>query len=132
MAHSMSPCAACHVLIDPVGLTFEHYDGLGRYRTTENNQPIDATGSVELDGVQRPVIDAIDLVGKLVSSQQVRECVARQWLRYALRRMESNQEEGTLRLLSVETARNDDLRSLLVTLAQSNAFRYRGLVAGEP
>ena len=32
--HSADPtCAACHALMDPLGLAFEIYDGIGRYRT---------------------------------------------------------------------------------------------------
>ena len=29
-------CSGCHQLMDPIGLTFENYDGAGKYRTTEN------------------------------------------------------------------------------------------------
>ena len=30
-------CAACHALMDPVGLGLENFDSVGAYRTTENN-----------------------------------------------------------------------------------------------
>ncbi len=39
-------CASCHTLIAPVGLTFEHFDGWGDYRTTDNGFEIDASGSI--------------------------------------------------------------------------------------
>lgn len=38
-------CASCHSLINPLGFTFERYDAIGRLRKTDNNAPIDATGS---------------------------------------------------------------------------------------
>ena len=39
-------CAAgCHNLFDPPGFSFENYDGIGSYRTTDADQPVDATGS---------------------------------------------------------------------------------------
>jgi Protein of unknown function (DUF1592)/Protein of unknown function (DUF1588)/Protein of unknown function (DUF1595)/Protein of unknown function (DUF1587) len=44
-----STCAACHQLMDPIGLTLEHYDGIGMFRLRENRAAIDAAG--ELDGV---------------------------------------------------------------------------------
>ena len=37
-------CAACHAAFDSYGLTFEIYDAIGRYRTTESGKAIDATG----------------------------------------------------------------------------------------
>ncbi|MDB4981939.1 MAG: Cellulose-binding domain protein, partial [Myxococcales bacterium] len=42
-------CAACHALMDPVGLGLENFDSVGAYRTSENGVPIDATGV--LDGM---------------------------------------------------------------------------------
>jgi hypothetical protein len=49
-AHRADPkCASCHALFDPYGLALEHLDPIGKYRATENNLAIDATG--ELDGV---------------------------------------------------------------------------------
>lgn len=42
-------CAGCHKLMDPIGLTLEHFDGAGQYRKTDNGLIIDATG--DLDGV---------------------------------------------------------------------------------
>jgi len=42
-------CAACHALMDPVGLGLENFDSVGTYRTSENGVAIDATGV--LDGM---------------------------------------------------------------------------------
>jgi hypothetical protein len=48
-AHRTEPsCAGCHRIMDPLGLTMENFDGLGTYRTVENEAPIDASG--DLDG----------------------------------------------------------------------------------
>src|SRR6266566_591378 len=35
------PCAGCHRLMDPVGFSLENYDAVGRWRTTEEDTPID-------------------------------------------------------------------------------------------
>jgi hypothetical protein len=37
-------CQACHSMINPLGFSLEHYDAVGRYRETERDQPIDASG----------------------------------------------------------------------------------------
>src|SRR6059058_601361 len=37
-------CASCHNLIDPAGFALENFDAIGRWRNTEEGQPLDATG----------------------------------------------------------------------------------------
>jgi hypothetical protein len=45
--HRGSPtCAACHRLIDPIGLTLENFDHTGKWRTVDAKMPIDATGQL--------------------------------------------------------------------------------------
>ena len=40
-------CMGCHATINPLGFSLENYDAVGRYRTTENNRPINATSDYE-------------------------------------------------------------------------------------
>lgn len=48
--HRSDPaCKSCHAYIDPIGLAFETFDGVGKFRTTENGEPIDTHGN--LDGI---------------------------------------------------------------------------------
>ena len=45
--HRADPaCAGCHALMDPVGFSMENYDAVGRWRTDESGQPIDAAGGL--------------------------------------------------------------------------------------
>src|SRR3989449_939118 len=44
-------CASCHRLMDPAGFSLENYDAIGRWRSVEEGQPIDATGGLP-DGSQ--------------------------------------------------------------------------------
>ena len=48
-------CASCHNLIDPVGFALETFDAVGRWRTTEDGEPIPVAGRLadgtEFDGV---------------------------------------------------------------------------------
>ena len=39
-------CSGCHQLMDPVGFSLENYDAVGRWRTSENGKPIDASGGL--------------------------------------------------------------------------------------
>ena len=82
-------CAACHQLIDGLGLAMENYDGIGRYRTEEVVQggvakPIDATGSVPLpsDGTVLEFKNLIDLVDQLAQKPDIYSCFASQYMDY--------------------------------------------------
>jgi len=58
--HSTNPsCAGCHLIMDPMGLALENFDGAGRYRETENGVELDISG--ELDGTQYEDVDGLAL-----------------------------------------------------------------------
>jgi len=43
--HRSNPvCAGCHRVMDPLGFALENFDGVGRWRTADAGQPIDASG----------------------------------------------------------------------------------------
>ena len=39
-------CAGCHKLTDPIGFALENYDAVGRWRTLDGGEPIDASGTM--------------------------------------------------------------------------------------
>src|SRR5439155_14891833 len=43
---SATLCASCHNRMDPLGLAFENFNALGRWRDKELNQPIEAGGEL--------------------------------------------------------------------------------------
>ena len=131
--HDSNSCATgCHSIMDPIGFAFENYDGIGRYRTTDNNLPVDASGSVELDGTKKTFNDAVGLTQLLASSQNARDCFATQWARFALKRADTDADLASLQSATAAFAKNGNVvRDLLVGLASARSFRYRGLAAGE-
>ena len=42
-------CMACHTTINPLGFSLEHYDGIGRWRTTDKNKPIESSSEFKTD-----------------------------------------------------------------------------------
>ncbi len=95
--HSTSPgCAACHSLMDPIGLALEVYDTYGAYRTTmaESNKPIDATGSIsgagDADGAFNGGVEMSQLFS---NSKTVETCFLRNGFRYMLGRQEDEYDQ---------------------------------------
>jgi hypothetical protein len=125
--HSSLPaCASCHSLMDPIGLGFEHYDGSGRWRDSENGVVIDASGVVNDSDVDGPFVGAIELANRLGHSGRVRACFVRQWFRFAYGRADTPSDQCTMATLTSRFAEgNANVRELLVALTQSDAFLYR-------
>ena len=129
-AHRTQPlCANCHDLMDPIGLGFENYDGAGHYRTTENGKTIDASGQVLQSDIDGTFDGAVDLAKRLAASDQVRDCVATSWFRYAYGRAETSEDVCTLAVVNQKFAEAKyDLKALLVSLTETDAFLYRKVI----
>lgn len=42
-------CMACHVTINPLGFSLEHFDGIGRWQTKDRDKPINATSDFKTE-----------------------------------------------------------------------------------
>jgi hypothetical protein len=124
---SEATCAGCHKRIDGIGMGFEAYDGIGAFRTRDGTQAVDASGTLmstaDLDG---PFDGVVDLEKKLASSAEVQQCVATQWLRFALGRIETDADRCSLaQLHQAFDASGHDVRALIVAVVMSDAFREK-------
>lgn len=123
--HTSDPaCAGCHRLIDGLGFGLEHYDSIGAFRTMGQGVPIDASGTindtVDIDGMYS---GGPELANTLASSEQVRDCVPTQALRYAWGRRETADDTCAVAAVKEAFAKSDgDLRELIVALTQNDAF----------
>ncbi len=119
-----SSCAACHQVMDPVGLGLENFDGVGAYRTMEVGLPIDASG--DLDGVA--YTDARGLGAALKNHPDLGSCLTRDVLRYMMAHIETAGEEPVVDALATQLASNGyQFRSLLLGVVASASFRYAGV-----
>jgi hypothetical protein len=122
-------CASCHELIDPIGFGFEQYDAVGRFRSQESGKTIDASGElVKAGDASGTFRGAVELSRKLAQSQVVRDCMARQWFRFALGRLETRGDACAMKRLKESfSASGYDVKELLLSIVTSDAFRfYRG------
>jgi hypothetical protein len=116
--------------MDPIGLTFENYDGAGRYRTMENNKPIDVSGEIASSDVTGSFQGVTGLAQNLAASQKVKSCMARSWFRYAYGRAETDADACALAQVEQKFRESGyKITSLIVALAQTDAFLYRPYIA---
>lgn len=121
-------CGGCHILMDPLGFGFEHYDEEGHYRTMFNDLPIDnsgeVTGTKDVDG---PYVGAQELQQKLATSKDVRECMTQQWFRFALSRDPHEEQDGCSVVQANTTFATSGykIQDLMLAVTKSDSFRHR-------
>jgi hypothetical protein len=125
--HETNPtCSSCHSMMDPIGFGFEAFDAIGRYRTSDGNQPVDTSGTISMSDVDGSFNGVIELGKKLASSETVRECVSRQWFRFATSRYEQDMDGCSMKgIMDAFNAAGRSLNALPKAIVESNAFLYR-------
>jgi hypothetical protein len=131
-AHRANPvCASCHQLIDPYGFALENFDLVGRWRTLDSGEPIDAT-AVLTDGT------AIDGPASLRDALLDRSdsfvtALTEKLLTYALGRILVADDKPAVREIVRAAAREDYRFSRIVLgIANSPPFRLQTKSGGAP
>lgn len=124
--HRTNPnCSGCHSLLDPLGEPFENVDAVGRERTRdEGGRAVKTAGEIvstaDADGT---VSDGMDLMRKLVKSQQTKECLVTQLFRFEHGRQEEAADLcSRQRTLQRFKDANWNVRELLVAMTQTDDF----------
>jgi hypothetical protein len=124
-AHSDNPsCATCHQMMDQIGFGFEHYDVVGKYRTSENGVPIDASGTILGENVR---FDGLgQLTDYLTSNDKVRQCMVR-FMAYSAYGATSWADDGcTIDAIQTESAAAGwSIRGVLTAITHAPHFTTR-------
>jgi len=120
LAHRTEPsCAGCHMITDPIGLTLENFDGLGHFRTLENQAPIDAGGSLDGTDFNNPE----GLAQALHDHPETPRCLVEKMYRFAAGRDTTIEERPYMDFL-LESFKANGYRvpDLMRTIALSRNF----------
>jgi hypothetical protein len=121
-------CAGCHASINPFGFMQENYDAIGRWRTTDQGLPIDASISVDfLDEGKLTTSTPVDALRGFTRSLRFQQCFTRQLFRFYMGRREEAGDDPLLRQMFFDFANNgdQDLLRMLRTLASAPIFSQR-------
>jgi len=112
-------CATCHSLMDPLGLPFENFDAMGRYRTTDDTLAVDPSG--DFNG--HAVANARELGQVMSTDSQVAQCLVRKYYSYAVGHEERAVDGSVLNdLYASFQASGFKFRQLVLDVATSDAF----------
>jgi hypothetical protein len=78
-------CAACHARMDPIGFGLENFDGIGAWRTLDDDAPVDSKGKLASGETFTGAEELALLLAKEKRDQFVR-CLADKMLTYGLGR----------------------------------------------
>ncbi len=123
--HRADPgCASCHARLDPLGFALENYDGTGKFRTSDGDVAIDASGSLPggiaidgLTGLKRVLMEHHD---------EFVECLAEKLLTYALGRGLEHYDLPAVREIRRQAAQNDyRFSSIALAIVEGVPFQMR-------
>ena len=118
------PCAGCHRLMDPVGFSLENFDAVGRWRTSDAETKIDASGNLP-DGGQFAGVAGLKQA-LLARPELFVSTVTEKLLIYALGRGLEAYDGPVLRKI-VRDSRSKDYRfsSIILGIVNSTPFQMR-------
>jgi hypothetical protein len=117
-------CAGCHKIMDPIGFAMENFDAVGRWRTEEHGEPINAKARL-VDGTE--LEGTVDLRNALLKySDRFVQTTTEKLMTYALGRGLEYYDMPTVRAIARGAAKNDyRFSDLVLGVVESDAFRLR-------
>ena len=127
-ANTTRSCPGCHVFMDRIGFGFEHYDGVGKYRTMDNGQTVDSSAVVVSppSGAEKSFDGIAELATWLAANEDVKRCLVRYWTYYAYGAASWEQDACTYNAVQAEAAQNGfALKNVLTGVVHAPRFTRR-------
>ena len=117
-------CAACHNVIDPVGLSLEKFDAVGRRRSVEDGARIDASGGLP-DGSRFADVDGLE-AALLRRPELFVTTLTEKLMTYASGRGVEYYDESAIRaIVRAGRPQNFRLSSIILGIVNSKPFQMR-------
>ncbi len=119
--HRADPsCAGCHKLMDPIGLSLEKFDGIGKFREMDNGYMIDDSGEL-IDGTRFKGVEELSNV--VVTDPRYHRCFLEKLYIFALGRGNQRNDECILDDLEQKIAVNGfKINDFILGIIESDAF----------
>lgn len=120
-------CAACHNSFQPIGLAFEEFDDMGRFRTTYEGGKVIQTSGELLDAgdASGPYENAVEIGQRIGQSKIGEYCFTRQFAEYSVgRKLNASVDACVIRAAS-DAQPNPPIQKLAVVLTDLQARTHR-------
>jgi mono/diheme cytochrome c family protein len=116
-------CMGCHSSINPLGFSLEHFDAVGRWRTKDNDKPVDARDKFDADDGRTITISGPkDIANYAVESNSAHRAFVRQLFNHTVKQPAPAFGEGTLETLRSQFAASGfNIQKLLTEIAVTSA-----------
>jgi hypothetical protein len=120
-------CRNCHNYIDPFALVLENFDPIGAYRTTDNGEPVDATGDFVISAsLTGPVTGAAAFADGVASDNLFTACATQKIASYAIGRAIRKQSTCEVEQVHADYSKTDGtISSLFREIALASFLRTR-------
>lgn len=125
--HRSNPsCAACHNMMDPLGFALENFDAVGRWRTQDGKEPIDASGEFP-DGTKFVGVGELRVLLVQERQEQFVRCLTEKMMIYALGRgLEYYDKCAVDKIVSDIKERDYRFAYLIAGIIESQPFQNQG------
>ncbi|PWU18510.1 MAG: hypothetical protein C5B50_08985 [Verrucomicrobia bacterium] len=117
-------CQTCHSVINPLGFSLEHFDAVGRFRTSDHDKPIDAVSDyTTADGRTIRLAGPRDVAAFAVNSEQAQNGFIEQLFHHVVKQpMAAYGRDVPERLRQLFVASGFNMQTLLVECAATAAM----------
>jgi hypothetical protein len=122
-------CWRCHKKMNPLGMPFEAYNHVGKWRATEKGKPVNTTGAIKYTGdktMEGEVKNVREMMEKIAKSDLARQSFIRHVFRYWMGRNEMlSDSKSMIAMDKAYVTSGGSFKELLVSLLTSDSFLYR-------
>lgn len=125
--HRSNPaCAACHSVMDQLGFAMENFDAVGRWRTNDGKEVIDASGELP-DGSRFNGVEELKQLLSTERREQFVRCLAEKMLIYATGRGTEYYDKCAIDKIMLDAKSHDyKFAYLLAAIIESDPFQRMG------
>lgn len=118
-------CMSCHSKIDPWGIAFENFDAVGSWRTSINDQPVDASSPL-FNGQQLDGIDGLKRFLLANRQDQFARAITHKLVTFALGRPLGFGDRSRVEEITADVRKQGDgLATLVLLVVTSDLFRSK-------
>jgi hypothetical protein len=126
---AVATCAACHALLDPIGLGLENFDAIGAYRTkysATSPTNIDSSGMLPSGETFSSLSQLAMILSTGTHGQELTDCASHKMMTYALSRSLTAADDPYLAQVRTSwTTQGFGLKDLMKDIVLNDTFRFR-------